>query len=68
MIYLYSKEMCGACEAREKELKEAGIPFEKREGERILDPVDEIDHEMFIKLAMDGKAVSPLSLPQEIEI
>lgn len=68
MIYLYSKPMCGACVERKNQLVHDNTPFEERSGNRILEPEDEIDHEMFLKLAMSGKAVSPLELPQEIEI
>jgi arsenate reductase-like glutaredoxin family protein len=68
MIYIYSKEMCGACMNRKEELNKQGIEFEERGGQRILEPEDEIDHEMFLKIAMSGKALTPLELPQEIEI
>jgi hypothetical protein len=68
MIFLYSKPMCSACIVRKKSLDDAGIPYEDRDGQRILEPEDEVDHEMFLKIAMSGRALTPLELPQEIEI
>jgi hypothetical protein len=53
---------------RKEELVEQDIEFEERGGQRILEPEDEIDHEMFLKIAMSGKPLTPLELPQEIEI
>ena len=43
MKYLYTRAGCTGCAKRRAELKEQGIPFEERNGERILGTPGETD-------------------------
>jgi hypothetical protein len=56
MIFLYTMEMCGACETRKAELRKSHPEnWQERKGERLqLDPrvFDAIDREAFANLQM----------------
>lgn len=68
MKYIYTKEMCSACHDLKKHYKELGIEYEEREADRITNPQDDIDKDMFIKIAQEGKSLNPIELPVEIDI
>ncbi len=68
MIYLYSKPMCSACMERKEELHKQGLVFIERDSGRILAPLDDIDKEAVIQISMQGKAITNIELPVEIEI
>ena len=58
--------MCSACAALKKKLKEEGIRFIDRNGDRLdLDPriFDSVDKEAFLQLQMQN-----LTFPVEIDI
>jgi hypothetical protein len=66
MKYIYTKDMCSACEALKHKYKEGGVPFVERDGDRFdLDPrlYDNIDVEAFLILQMQN-----LTFPVEIDI
>lgn len=66
MKYIYSMDMCSACDALKKRYKEGGVEFSERSGERLkLDPriFDEIDKEAFLTLQMQN-----LTFPVELDI
>ncbi len=64
--YIYSKEMCSACDELKKEYKEQGVRFIERNGDRLdNDPriFDDIDKEAFMNLQMQN-----LTFPVEIDV
>lgn len=64
--YVYSKKGCTGCAALEKTLKLGGIPFIRRNGDRLdLDPriFDPIDKEAFLKLQRQN-----LTFPVEVDM
>lgn len=54
MIYLYGNEDCPNCKKKEKELKDKGIPFEKRDAARMKAPEDDIDQDALIEASMQN--------------
>ncbi len=68
MKYIYTKDMCSACIALKKNYRSKGIQFAERDAKRITQPKDEIDKEMFIKVAQDGMSPTDITLPVEIDI
>ena len=68
MIYLYTKDMCGACLELKQKYKDEGIEYKERSAERLVTPVDVIDKEMFLKLAMEGGDPVRPTLPVHIEV
>ena len=59
MKYVYTLDMCSACEELKKNLITAGEKFEERDGKRLMNIntiVDEIDREAFIKLQMQNQS------------
>lgn len=66
MKYIYTKDMCSACDSLKNKYKEGGVPFVEREGERLaLDfrLMDSIDKEGFVTLQMQN-----LTFPVEVDI
>jgi len=60
--------MCGACKELKAKYKAEGIEFEERDANRLIEPLDEYDHEMFLKLAQEGKNPVQPELPVEIDV
>ena len=67
MKYIYTKEMCSACIELKNKYKAEGTEYEERKAERILQPEDEIDREMFMEIARTGANPTHPILPCEIE-
>jgi hypothetical protein len=66
MKYIYSKDMCSACDSLKNKYKEGGVEFVERDGDRLdLDPrlYDDIDREAFLILQMQN-----LTFPVELDI
>lgn len=67
MIYLYGNENCPNCIKKEKELKELGIPFVKRDSSRIKDFQDEIDEEALVQASMQNMRLPIIVEIEEVE-
>ncbi len=64
--YIYTMEMCPACDKLKKDLKESHTTFQERKADRLhLDPriFDDIDKEAFLVLQMQN-----LKFPVRVEI
>ncbi len=68
MIYIYVKPMCSACIELKKKLTDKGTEFTERDGARLanLSEYDEIDKEVILQLAMEGKGVNNFEFPISI--
>ncbi len=69
MIYIYVKPMCSACIKLKKELTDKGTEFTERDGDRLanLSEYDDIDKEVILQLAMEGKGVTNFEFPVMID-
>lgn len=66
MIYIYTKEMCSACEEKKERYRIMGVEYVERDADRLKNPggdVDEIDRRAFAQLAMQNNM-----LPVEVEM
>jgi hypothetical protein len=64
--YIYTKQMCSACDALKAKYRSKGTTFVERNGDRLdLDPriFDDVDKEAFLKLQMQD-----LTFPVEVDI
>jgi glutaredoxin len=65
MKYMYTADMCSACEKLKKEYREQGIEFVERHASRLKTPGndrDDIDLDAFVQLTMNN-----MQLPVVVE-
>ncbi len=68
MKYIYTKDLCSACINLKRGYDADGVVYKERDANRLVEPLDEIDHEMFLKLAQTGKNPAQPELPVEIDV